>query len=554
MIDEKNMDKVIYNGFINADQTISNHDNDYSTDKRNLSERVFVNRSLSLENIRYFGFDMDYTLAVYKSPAYESISFDLVVNRLIDEGYPTELKNYKYDPSFPVRGLLFDNLYGNLLKVDTYGNILTCVHGFDFIVSPDLRNTYPNKFVQFDKERFTINNTLFNLPEIYLLACIVNMFEKVLPDFKREVKGVMNNNVFISYKSMGRDIRHAMDWVHLYGNLKSITVADPDKYIAKDPRIPQLLYRMRKAGKKTFLLTNSDYKYTKEVMKFLCDCAESPEEGVPPPQWKELFDLILVDAKKPLFFGEGTALRQVDEKTGQLRIGKYMGKLENGIIYSGGNSEVFSELIGAEGKDILFVGDHIFGDILKSKKQQGWRTYLVVPELAQELDVWTLKQDMFERLHRLEIQLAETYKDLDSTNVDKIDITQLRNDIKEVVHSMEMCYGQLGSLFRSGSRQTFFASQSMRYADLYATSCVNLLYYPFSYLFRAPPQLMPHESTVHHEKHVTNYGPLENARRSIICDVNHTMCKTLTEEHECDEEEFREGKVSCIDDTTPTES
>lgn len=38
----------------------------------------------------------------------------------------------------------------------------------------------------------------------------------------------------------------------------------------------------------------------------------------------------------------------------------------------------------------------------------------------------------------------------------------------------------------------------MRYADLYAASFINLLYYPFSYLFRAAHVLMPHESTVEH--------------------------------------------------------
>lgn len=35
-----------------------------------------------------------------------------------------------------------------------------------------------------------------------------------------------------------------------------------------------------------------------------------------------------------------------------------------------------------------------------------------------------------------------------------------------------------------------------RYADLYASTVLNLLYYPFSYMFRAPPMLLPHESTV----------------------------------------------------------
>ena len=48
--------------------------------------------------------------------------------------------------------------------------------------------------------------------------------------------------------------------------------------------------------------------------------------------------------------------------------------------------------------------------------------------------------------------------------------------------------------FFAGNRQTFFASQATRYADLYAASCVNLLHYPFSYLFRAPPQLVSIEN------------------------------------------------------------
>jgi len=42
-----------------------------------------------------------------------------------------------------------------------------------------------------------------------------------------------------------------------------------------------------------------------------------------------------------------------------------------------------------------------------------------------------------------------------------------------------------------GSRQTFFAGQVIRYADLYAASFLNLLHYPLgSYLFKAPPMLV----------------------------------------------------------------
>ncbi len=42
-------------------------------------------------------------------------------------------------------------------------------------------------------------------------------------------------------------------------------------------------------------------------------------------------------------------------------------------------------------RDVLYVGDHIFGDVLKSKKLRGWRTFLIIPELSDELNVWTTK-------------------------------------------------------------------------------------------------------------------------------------------------------------------
>lgn len=56
--------------------------------------------------------------------------------------------------------------------------------------------------------------------------------------------------------------------------------------------------------------------------------------------WQSYFDLILVDARKPLFFGEGTVLRQVDTVSTTWRAPQ---KLE-GIICSllvGAGSVVF---------------------------------------------------------------------------------------------------------------------------------------------------------------------------------------------------------------------
>ena len=97
-------------------------------------------------------------------------------------------------------------------------------------------------------------------------------------------------------------------------------------------------------------------------------------------------------------------------------------------------------MIGAKGKDVLYAGDHIFGDVLKSKKLRGivslqrewkwkcnsnpknihlsfniwyylgWKTFLVVPELSHELHVWSDKHKLFDQLAGLDIQLGEIYR------------------------------------------------------------------------------------------------------------------------------------------------
>ena len=171
---------------------------------------------------------------------------------------------------------------------------------------------------------------------------------------------------------------------------------------------------------------------------------------------------MIVDARKPLFFGEGTVLRQVEKGTGRLMIGRHTGAIKEGAVYSGGSCDVLSKMIGAKGRDVLYFGDHIFGDVLKSKKLRGWKTYLVVPELNKELHVWTDKRRLFDKLESLEYRLGETYKNLDSSTSEKPDITSIKSAMQDVCHDMDMSYGLMGSLFRSGSRQTFFSSQVVR--------------------------------------------------------------------------------------------
>ncbi|XP_077629621.1 5'-nucleotidase domain-containing protein 4 [Crocuta crocuta] len=74
-------------------------------------------------------------------------------------------------------GLVFDMLYGNLLKVDT--------HGFTFLLEAEIRSFYPSKFKfiqRDDVQKFQILSMLLDRPdegclgETYLYACLVDSF------------------------------------------------------------------------------------------------------------------------------------------------------------------------------------------------------------------------------------------------------------------------------------------------------------------------------------------------------------------------------------------
>jgi 5'-nucleotidase len=212
-----------------------------------------------MESIQYVGFDMDYTLAVYKSPAYEELSYKLAVQRLMDKGYPKEIEKFTYDPSFPIRGLFLDTRQGYFLKVDAFGYILNCVKGRKVITN--VREVYPTRIVHPEEigDRFYLFDTLFGLAEQCLYADLVEYFEG--EGIKVEAS---KNNQYgaISYRSLFEDVRSAIHTAHMDGTIKKITIENLDKYVEKNEGLPLLLHRLRHQNRKTFLLTNSEYYYT----------------------------------------------------------------------------------------------------------------------------------------------------------------------------------------------------------------------------------------------------------------------------------------------------
>ena len=67
----------------------------------------------------------------------------------------------------------------------------------------------------------------------------------------------------------------------------------------------------------------------------------------------------------------------------------------------GANGSYLEKTLGASGDEILYFGDHTYGDILLSKKALGWRTAMLVPELDREIRVTQDHSRDFDRLSRL---------------------------------------------------------------------------------------------------------------------------------------------------------
>ncbi len=80
------------------------------------------------------------------------------------------------------------------------------------------------------------------------------------------------------------------------------------------------------------------------------------------------------------------------------------GLLRHSKVYQGGNWNHLHRLLSlTSGAYLLYVGDHMYSDILRSKRTLGWRTLLIVPEIADELNDAAAARDATEQVGPLRL-------------------------------------------------------------------------------------------------------------------------------------------------------
>jgi HAD superfamily 5'-nucleotidase-like hydrolase len=470
--------------------------------------RLFCNRNLRMSTIAWVGFDMDYTLAIYNQPEMDELSIRATIEKLVERGYPELIRTIAYSTAFPVRGLLIDKRYGHILKMNRYKHVAKGFHGFRELGKDELRALYHAKKIRPATPRYHWIDTLYALSEAALYAAIVDAMEQ--------------RKLAIDYGKTFADIRDSIDEAHRDGTILNAVNADLPRYVLRDPDLAPTLHKLRSSGKKLFLLTNSRWSYTNKMMSYLLSGAMSEY-----PSWRNFFDVVIVAATKPAFFQER---RPLMEREGD-RTHAAAFPLERGRVYEGGNLHDLERALGVAGDEVLYVGDHIYGDILRSKKESAWRTAMIIQELETEVRAHESCREDFARTEQLEdarqrledeLRFYQTrFKDL-SRRIDQanakpngVNVGELEAERGRVKRAVERVRGRLravdaelhtierrvdqrfhpfwGSLLKEENEQSSFGSQVEEYACVYTARVSNFLSYSPQQYFRSPRDEMAHE-------------------------------------------------------------
>lgn len=140
--------------------------------------------------------------------------------------------------------------------------------------------------------------------------------------------------------------------------------------------------------------------------------------------------------------------------------------LAEGKFFQGGNAQMLHKLLGITAGDrLLYVGDHMYADILRSKRTLGWRTCLIVPELTGEIMAY--KRHRTERSELLALRreqfLLESKAVIENEEEARVIAERLlflRTEIRiKLVTYNRAFHPKWGPLFRAGFQESRFALQ-----------------------------------------------------------------------------------------------
>ena len=404
-------------------------------------------------------------------------------------------------------------------------------------------------------------DTLFQFVDAHLFASLVDLKDKgehEVLDFK-------------TYAEIYRQVRECVDLCHRDGVIKDEVARNPQKYIVWDQGLIPMLQRYRESGVKVFILTNSLWEYTSTAMNYLYHGKKVDDETLQRNEWLSLFDIWCVVAFTRLdklfvpcrpsyrdtflfsIVGSCKPAYMLDPYLNLFRVNPQDGSLKNtdgcfeiealgengaqkfldqGKTFQGGNwLHLHSMLEINSGDEILYVGDHLYADVLRSKRTLGWRSCFIMPELEEEMRQFSATKHLrhsITELRRLMEEVAIYKEDIlrrastttttnttgAAKNSAKIleeldeDLLIIKDRVKELTDQWHRAFHPVwGAMFNAGYTDSRFAFYVDNYACLYTSRATNLGLSSTSRSFRTSLAILPHDLLLTNSEYVQRSNP-----------------------------------------------
>jgi len=475
-------------------------DNTDGRDEVAEGESVYANSYVDLGKVDTVGFDFDYTLVTYRKELLRLI-YDMSLKRLVEEKeYPREMltSGLKFDPFFSIRGLAVDRENGWICHLAYTHKVAVAWEGRHRVPRPKLMDEYSGKRALSPterKKRLKPLNDLFSMAECCLMADTVQFF--------------LDRDIPFCPRSAVNDVLGSITGTHISGEFHKKVAQEPAKYFEDKPYLRAVLDLMKESGKRLIFVSNSPFWY--------CDAGMNHVIG---PEWRDQWDVVITSAGKPSFYTEDNRpFREVDIGTGKLKF-KQVLKLEKGRVYTSGCLKELTKCINwkhplsfsPDGDDyddiysplttpnIMYVGDSLFADLVDAKREFGWTTAAVTPEIGWEIELQRKTEFIIaDRAIEMLLNSLRLYQRSLGTGIRSKDDLAVMDKMERIVsrwrdEQTRLLGNPFGSVFRARYTPSLFAHSLRRYCDLYMSNVGSFRHYsPQHRFYPESPKLLSHE-------------------------------------------------------------
>ena len=151
--------------------------------------------------------------------------------------------------------------------------------------------------------------------------------------------------------------------------------------------------------------------------------------------------------------------------------------------------------------NVLYIGDSLFADLVDAKREYGWTTAAVTPEVGYEMKIQSQPDfEMSQQSIELLLNALRTIQDKLGNSLRSEEDLRVLNHLERMVslwrdRESSLLGNPFGSVFRARYQPSLFAHSLRRYCDLYMTSVSSLRFYSPQHRFypEQTHRLLAHE-------------------------------------------------------------